>query len=262
MATGKSRKTDALDRRLHFLGRRLNTAQKAWGLIKDGDRILLGLSGGKDSLALMHLLVHWRRAAPVAFDLAALHVQVADQPGNQQRQATLTDHAATVNVPVAYATAPPPLSSPACAALLADDLHEDAPLPRIVIMIDNDNLLPGAQYQFAFVDRYRDTRSHEGGAQMGEAVVVTPGVTVAGGHFFRPQLFQGFGHVRYQRRLELDGGDRGRRADGEDIGNALADASLAHRLAHGRGEIVDIAEAAGRQGDGPAGYHCLDLSLM
>jgi tRNA(Ile)-lysidine synthase TilS/MesJ len=112
MATGKSRTTDLLDRRLHFLGKRLNTAQKAWGLIENGDRILLGLSGGKDSLSLMHLLVHWRRAAPVAFDLAALHVQVADQQGNQHRQATLTDHAATIEVPVAYATAAAPTAAP------------------------------------------------------------------------------------------------------------------------------------------------------
>lgn len=31
-------------------------AVKEWGMIQDGDRLLLGLSGGKDSLALLHVL--------------------------------------------------------------------------------------------------------------------------------------------------------------------------------------------------------------
>jgi hypothetical protein len=32
-------------------------AVRDWGMIKDGDRLLLGLSGGKDSLALLHILL-------------------------------------------------------------------------------------------------------------------------------------------------------------------------------------------------------------
>ena len=32
-------------------------AGKDWSMIEEGDRLLLGLSGGKDSLALLHILL-------------------------------------------------------------------------------------------------------------------------------------------------------------------------------------------------------------
>ena len=38
-------------------------------LIEDGDRILVGVSGGKDSLTLMHVLTRLQQAAPVKFSL-------------------------------------------------------------------------------------------------------------------------------------------------------------------------------------------------
>jgi tRNA(Ile)-lysidine synthase TilS/MesJ len=43
-------------------------------MIRDGDRILLGVSGGKDSLTLLHLLRHMRTYAPVKFDLGVITV--------------------------------------------------------------------------------------------------------------------------------------------------------------------------------------------
>lgn len=43
-------------------------------MIRPGDRVLLGVSGGKDSLSLLHVLAHLRRHAPVHFDLAAATV--------------------------------------------------------------------------------------------------------------------------------------------------------------------------------------------
>jgi tRNA(Ile)-lysidine synthase TilS/MesJ len=43
-------------------------------MIRDGDRLLLGVSGGKDSLTLLHILGHLQTYAPVKFDLGVITV--------------------------------------------------------------------------------------------------------------------------------------------------------------------------------------------
>jgi hypothetical protein len=45
-----------------------------WSMIEEGDRLLLGLSGGKDSLALLHILLHVQKKAPINFTLACATV--------------------------------------------------------------------------------------------------------------------------------------------------------------------------------------------
>jgi len=45
-----------------------------YAMISDNDRILLGLSGGKDSLSLLHALHQLQRSAPIRFELAAITV--------------------------------------------------------------------------------------------------------------------------------------------------------------------------------------------
>jgi tRNA 2-thiocytidine biosynthesis protein TtcA len=45
-----------------------------FSMIREGDRILLGLSGGKDSLSLLHILHYFQQRAPVKFDLGAMTV--------------------------------------------------------------------------------------------------------------------------------------------------------------------------------------------
>lgn len=54
--------------------RQVGRAIAEFDMIHEGDRIMLGLSGGKDSLSLLHILHHLQSYAPVRFELAALTV--------------------------------------------------------------------------------------------------------------------------------------------------------------------------------------------
>ncbi|MBS1171475.1 MAG: tRNA 2-thiocytidine(32) synthetase TtcA [Proteobacteria bacterium] len=45
-----------------------------YAMIRPGDRVLLGLSGGKDSLCLLHVLLHLASKSPVRFELGAATV--------------------------------------------------------------------------------------------------------------------------------------------------------------------------------------------
>ncbi len=49
-------------------------AIKDLGMIKEGDKILLAVSGGKDSLSLFHLLRHFQGHAPIHFDLGVVTI--------------------------------------------------------------------------------------------------------------------------------------------------------------------------------------------
>ena len=53
------------------LCRHAGEAAVQYRMIEDGDRILVGASGGKDSFMLLHVLEHLRQVAPVKFDFVA-----------------------------------------------------------------------------------------------------------------------------------------------------------------------------------------------
>ncbi len=54
--------------------RKVGRAIADYGMIRDGDRVLLGVSGGKDSLSLLLILRHLQSYAPVRFDLGVITV--------------------------------------------------------------------------------------------------------------------------------------------------------------------------------------------
>ncbi len=51
-----------------------------FNLVSDGDRIAIGISGGKDSYSLLHMLDTLRRRAPVKYSLVAVNID-AGYPG-------------------------------------------------------------------------------------------------------------------------------------------------------------------------------------
>ena len=74
---GKFTEEDKLMRRI---GQRFNKGVVKYRLIDDDDKILVGLSGGKDSLALLELLAKRSRILKPKFSVVAVHVSMSNIP--------------------------------------------------------------------------------------------------------------------------------------------------------------------------------------
>ena len=84
--------TELLERRLL---RRLSEANRAHELVEAGDEVMVCLSGGKDSWALLGLLVAYRRMLPFDFDIVAVNLDQG-HPGFEQK--IIADHCDSLGI--------------------------------------------------------------------------------------------------------------------------------------------------------------------
>jgi tRNA 2-thiocytidine biosynthesis protein TtcA len=74
---------------IRTLTRKTGRAIQDYAMIGEGDRVLVAVSGGKDSYALLDLLERLRRRSPVTFEIVAANV---DQGYNGFRSDIIEDH--------------------------------------------------------------------------------------------------------------------------------------------------------------------------
>lgn len=69
-------------------------------MIEDGDRIAIGVSGGKDSTALLAVLAAYKRFAPEKFELLAVNIDLGFKETDAAELKRLKDYCESVNVPL------------------------------------------------------------------------------------------------------------------------------------------------------------------
>ena len=60
----------------HFLTKKVGKAIWDYKMLKEGDRVLLAVSGGKDSLSLLRIMKERLKFVPIDYEIVACHVDM------------------------------------------------------------------------------------------------------------------------------------------------------------------------------------------
>jgi len=70
----KNKNKEKISKEMLSVSRKVGEATFDYEMLKDGDKVMIAVSGGKDSLALVKLLKYRQAFIPVDFDILAVHV--------------------------------------------------------------------------------------------------------------------------------------------------------------------------------------------
>ena len=91
--------SELLERQTRNLLKKVNQAIRDYGLIDADDRIAVAVSGGKDSLVLLRLLLAYRETQHRRLPLTAVHVVVEGASGSQEVARAVEAHCRVLDVP-------------------------------------------------------------------------------------------------------------------------------------------------------------------
>ena len=101
----------------------MNLARKAisdYKKIEDGDKIAVGLSGGKDSITLLAVLAAYKKFAPEKFDLIAINIDMGFEDIDKNQVQATKDFCESVGVPLI-------IEKTDIAAIIFDERKEKSP---------------------------------------------------------------------------------------------------------------------------------------
>jgi len=98
---------ERFEKAIFYLDRKVTKAIRRFGLLHDGDRVLVGVSGGKDSLMLLHVLVRRRQWRPERYELVACHVRQEWSSASTSLETLLARECKVLEVPFLCVTADP-----------------------------------------------------------------------------------------------------------------------------------------------------------
>ncbi len=103
--------------------RKAGTTLRDHAMIEEGDHVLIGISGGKDSLILMKALAERRDAMPFDFRLSAAHI-AAETIGYRIDREKLSGYCSSLGIALVYKTIEPDLEKdPSKAACFVCSWH-------------------------------------------------------------------------------------------------------------------------------------------